>query len=101
MNLEEEYSKLKIEHDKLKDEFNNNEIKLKAYIAQENLNNQNNNNEDLYLTKLTELDELKLKLSKYETGELISEIVKEKMNKEKSDFRSERKKLFRKNKRKR
>ena len=90
-NLEEEYSKLKIEHDKLKDEFNNNEIKLKAYIAQENLNNQNNNNEDLYLTKLTELDELKLKLSKYETGELISEIVKEKMNKEKSDFEAKEK----------
>ena len=85
-NLEEEYSKLKIEHDKLKDEFNNNEIKLKAYIAQENLNNQNNNDDELYLTKLTELDELKLKLSKYESGELIADIIKEKMNQEKSDF---------------
>ena len=85
-NLEEEYSKLKIEHDKLKDEFNNNEIKLKAYIAQENLNNQNNNDDELYLTKLTELDELKLKLSKYESGEIIADIIKEKMNQEKSDF---------------
>ena len=89
-NLESENEKLKSDYEKLKEEFNNNEMKLKSYIDQENLNininNQNNTNDDLYLTKLTELDELKLKITKYETGEIISEPTKEKMLKEKSEF---------------
>ena len=89
-NLESENEKLKSDYEKLKEEFNNNEIKLKSYIDQENLNininNQNNTNDDLYLTKLTELDELKLKITKYETGEIVSEPTKQKMLKEKSEF---------------
>ena len=89
-NLESENEKLKSDYEKLKEEFNNNEMKLKSYIDQENLNininNQNNTNDDLYLTKLTELDELKLKITKYETGEIVSEPTKQKMLKEKSEF---------------
>ena len=84
-NIEEEHSKLKSEYDKLKEEYNSNEIKLKTYIAKENMNNQTNN-DDLYLTKLNELDELKLKITKYETGEIISNYTKEKINKEKKEY---------------
>jgi len=103
-NLESENEKLKSDYEKLKEEFNNNEIKLKSYIDQENLNininNQNNTNDDLYLTKLTELDELKLKITKYETGEIISEQTREKMLKEKSEFSLKEKNYFEKMKEK-
>ena len=92
-NLEEILSKLKSENNKLKEDFNNNEIKLKTYMAKENLNNQDNNNDDLYLTKLNELDELKLKITKYETGEIISNIIKEKIDKEKLEH-SEKEKNY-------
>ena len=85
--LNEEYNKLKSEYDKLKEEFDNNEIKLKTYIAQEKINENKNN--DLYLTKLTELDELKLKISKFESGEIIPDIIKEKMTKEKSEIKEQ------------
>ena len=87
-DLNDEYNKLKSEYDKLKEEFNNNEIRLKTYIAQENIN-KNNTNDDLYITKLTELDELKLKISKYESGELIPNIVVQKYNKEKSELKNQ------------
>ena len=87
-DLNDEYNKLKSEFDKLKEEFNNNEIRLKTYIAQENIN-KNNTNDDLYITKLTELDELKLKISKYESGELIPNIVVQKYNKEKSELKNQ------------
>ena len=87
-DLNDEYNKLKSEFDKLKEEFNNNEIRLKTYIAQENIN-KNNTNDDLYITKLTELDELKLKISKYESGELIPNIVVKKYNKEKSELKNQ------------
>ena len=87
-DLNDEYNKLKSEYDKLKEEFNNNEIRLKTYIAQENIN-KNNTNDDLYITKLTELDELKLKISKYESGELIPNIVVQKYNKEKSEMKNQ------------
>ena len=87
-DLNDEYNKLKSENDKLKEEFNNNEIRLKTYIAQENIN-KNNTNDDLYITKLTELDELKLKISKYESGELIPNIVVQKYNKEKSELKNQ------------
>ena len=87
-DLNDEYNKLKSEYDKLKEEFNNNEIRLKTYIAQENIN-KNNTNDDLYITKLTELDELKLKISKYESGELIPNIVVQKYNKEKSELKKQ------------
>ena len=85
--LNEEYNKLKSEYDKLKEEFDKNEIKLKTYIAQEKINENKNN--DLYLTKLTELDELKLKISKFESGEIIPDIIKEKMTKEKSEIKEQ------------
>ena len=91
--LDEEYNKLKLEHDKIKEEFNNNEIKLKTYIAKENMN-ENKINNDLYLTKLTELDELKIKISKFESGEIIPDILKEKMNKEKSEIKAQLISLF-------
>ena len=91
--LDEEYNKLKLEHDKIKEEFNNNEIKLKTYIAKENMN-ENKINNDLYLTKLTELDELKIKISKFESGETIPDILKEKMNKEKSEIKAQLISLF-------
>ena len=91
--LDEEYNKLKLEHDKIKAEFNNNEIKLKTYIAKENMN-ENKINNDLYLTKLTELDELKIKISKFESGEIIPDILKEKMNKEKSEIKAQLISLF-------
>ena len=91
--LDEEYNKLKLEHDKIKEEFNNNEIKLKTYIAKENMN-ENKINNDLYLTKLTELDELKIKISKFESGEIIPDILKEKMNKEKSEIKAQLMSLF-------
>ena len=91
--LDEEYNKLKLEHDKIKEEFNNNEIKLKTYIAKENMN-ENKINNDLYLTKLTELDELKIKISKFESGEIIPDIFKEKMNKEKSEIKAQLISLF-------
>jgi chromosome segregation ATPase len=87
-DLNDEYNKLKSEYDKLKEEFNNNEIRLKTYIAQEKIN-KNNTNDDLYITKLTELDELKLKISKYESGELIPNIVVQKYNKEKSELKNQ------------
>ena len=87
-DLNDEYNKLKSEYDKLKEEFNNNEIRLKTYIAQENIN-KNNTNDDLYITKLTELDELKLKISKYESGELIPNTVVQKYNKEKSELKNQ------------
>ena len=87
-DLNDEYNKLKSEFDKLKEEFNNNEIRLKTYIAQENIN-KNNTNDDLYITKLTELDELKLKISKYESGELIPNTVVQKYNKEKSELKNQ------------
>ena len=87
-DLNDEYNKLKSEYDKLKEEFNNNEIRLKTYIAQENIK-KNNTNDDLYITKLTELDELKLKISKYESGELIPNIVVQKYNKEKSELKNQ------------
>jgi len=87
-DLNDEYNKLKSEFDKLKEEFNNNEIRLKTYIAKENIN-KNNTNDDLYITKLTELDELKLKISKYESGELIPNIVVQKYNKEKSELKNQ------------
>ena len=87
-DLNDEYNKLKSEYDKLKEEFNNNEIRLKTYIAQENIN-KNNTNDDLYITKLTELDELKLKISKYESGELIPNTVVQKYNKEKSELKKQ------------
>ena len=87
-DLNDECNKLKSEFDKLKEEFNNNEIRLKTYIAQENIN-KNNTNDDLYITKLTELDELKLKISKYESGELIPNIVVQKYNKEKSELKNQ------------
>ena len=87
-DLNDEYNKLKSEFDKLKEEFNNNEIRLKTYIAQENIN-KNNTYDDLYITKLTELDELKLKISKYESGELIPNIVVQKYNKEKSELKNQ------------
>ena len=91
--LDGEYNKLKLEHDKIKEEFNNNEIKLKTYIAKENMN-ENKINNDLYLTKLTELDELKIKISKFESGEIMSDILKEKINKEKSDIKAQLISLF-------
>lgn len=91
--LDEKYNKLKLEYDKIKEEFNNNEIKLKTYIAKENMN-ENKINNDLYLTKLTELDELKIKISKFESGEIIPDILKEKMNKEKSEIKAQLISLF-------
>ena len=86
-DLNEENNKLKLEYDKINEELNNNEIRLKTYIAQENMN-QNNSNNDLYLTKLTELDELKLKISKYDSGEIIPEAIKEKINQEKLELKN-------------
>ena len=86
-DLNEENNKLKLEYDKINEELNNNEIRLKTYIAKENMN-KNNLNNDLYLTKLTELDELKLKIAKYDSGEIIPEIIKEKINKEKLELKS-------------
>ena len=91
--LIEVYNKLKLEYDKIKEEFNNNEIKLKTYIAKENMN-ENKINNDLYITKLTELDELKIKISKFESGEIIPNILKEKMNKEKSEIKAQLISLF-------